>query len=161
MKVYVASSWRNDYQPDVVRGLRDAGHDAYDFRDPDGDGTDCGFAWSDIDRDWQSWDTSRFIESLDHEFAVAGFAKDRHAMQWAEACVLVMPCGRSAHLEAGYFVGAGKPLFILLSEAEPELMYKMASGVFGGLGPLLLRLQEIQDVCEGVRDSHKRRHDAP
>jgi len=39
---------------------------------------------------------------------------------------LVMPCGRSAHLGAGYFSGAGKWLIILLSDGEPELMYNMA-----------------------------------
>ncbi len=48
-------------------------------------------------------------------------------MQWAEVGVMVMPCGRSAHLEAGYFVGARKPLLIILSDAEPELMYKMGT----------------------------------
>ena len=46
-------------------------------------------------------------------------------MQWADTGVLVMPCGRSAHLEAGYFVGAGKRLIILINDSEPELMYKM------------------------------------
>ena len=37
-----------------------------------------------------------------------------------------MPCGRSAHLEFGYAMGQGKLSVILLSEAEPELMYAMA-----------------------------------
>ncbi len=32
MKVYIASSWRNEYQPTVVARLREAGHDVYDFR---------------------------------------------------------------------------------------------------------------------------------
>jgi hypothetical protein len=41
-----------------------------------------------------------------------------------------MPCGRSAHLEAGYFVGAGKPLYIVIYDpCEPELMYKMATQI--------------------------------
>ena len=47
-------------------------------------------------------------------------------MEWADAFVLLMPCGRSAHLEAGWAIGAGKPTAILLSAGEPELMYKMA-----------------------------------
>ena len=50
------------------------------------------------------------------------------AMQWADTFVLVLPCGRSAHLEAGWAIGAGKPTAILLNEErfEPELMYRMA-----------------------------------
>ena len=33
-KIYVASSWRNEYYPEVVRQLREAGHEVYDFRNP-------------------------------------------------------------------------------------------------------------------------------
>lgn len=146
MRVYVASSWRNDYQPDVVRGLREVGHHVYDFRDPDRDGADTGFHWSEIDTAWKTWTAEEFIAALDHELARKGFKKDLAAMEWADACVLVMPCGRSAHLEAGYFTGAGKTLLILAGDAEPELMYAMADGVFAGLEPLLICLQEIDDA---------------
>ena len=34
MHIYVASSWRNTYYPEVVTALREAGHDVYDFRNP-------------------------------------------------------------------------------------------------------------------------------
>lgn len=30
MKIYVASSWRNNRQPDVVKFLRNLGYDVYD-----------------------------------------------------------------------------------------------------------------------------------
>ena len=30
-KIYVASSWRNEYYPEVVNALRNAGHDVYDL----------------------------------------------------------------------------------------------------------------------------------
>ena len=33
-RIYVASSWRNKYQPEVVAALRKAGHEVYDFRNP-------------------------------------------------------------------------------------------------------------------------------
>ena len=36
-KIYVASSWRNGYYPDVVTKLRGAGHDVYGFRNPPSD----------------------------------------------------------------------------------------------------------------------------
>lgn len=126
-RIYVASSWRNSRQPEVVRALRSAGHHVYDFRNPsEGDN---GFAWSDIDPNWQMWDCPTYIRKLDHPVAVAGYEKDWSAMCWADTAVLVMPCGRSAHLEAGYFVGSGKRLIILIEQAEPELMYRMASKI--------------------------------
>ena len=36
-KIYVASSWRNSYQQDVVSFLRNEGHEVYDFTHPNGD----------------------------------------------------------------------------------------------------------------------------
>ena len=124
MKIYVASSWRNKIQKDVVTTLRNHGHEVYDFRNPtDGEN---GFHWSDIDPNWQKWTPEQFKYNLNHSIAIDGYEKDFNAMLWADACVLVMPCGRSAHLEAGYFVGANKKLIILLNASEPELMYKLA-----------------------------------
>lgn len=137
MKLYVASSWQNTSQPSIVRHLREAGHDVYDFRDPGGDGSDAGFHWSEIDPEWKSWTPEEFAKALDHDLARAGYAKDWAAMERADACILVMPCGRSAHLEAGYFVGAGKALWILLDNGEPELMYRMATGLFSWWPSLL------------------------
>lgn len=32
--IYVASSWRNQYFPDVVKKLHEFGHEVYDFRNP-------------------------------------------------------------------------------------------------------------------------------
>lgn len=123
-RVYVASSWRNEIQPEVVRLLRSVGHQVYDFKNPS-DGNH-GFHWSDIDPNWKSWSVAEYALALSHPVAEAGFLSDWNAMCWAEVGLLVMPCGRSAHLEAGYFRGVGKRLIVLLSEAEPELMYKMA-----------------------------------
>lgn len=124
MKIYVASSWRNAIQPTVVTALRERGHEVYDFRHPlPGDD---GFHWSAIDPEWQEWSPQRFRVALEHPIARHGFGSDFSAMRWADAFVMVMPCGRSAHLEAGWAMGMGKPTAILLSDGEPELMYSMA-----------------------------------
>jgi hypothetical protein len=54
-----------------------------------------------------------------------------------DLCV-VMPCGRSAHLEAGWFVGQGRRLAVLLSgDEEPELMYRMAGLVTDDLDEVI------------------------
>ena len=98
-KIYVASSWRNKYQPEVVAALRAAGHEVYDFRNP--------------------------------EHNPGGF-------HWADTCVLVLPCGRSAHTEAGWFAGKGLKTIVYMPEKqEPELMYKLFDGVVDNLNDLL------------------------
>lgn len=125
MTIYVASSWRNYLQPAIVQLLRKLGHKVYDFREG-------GFNWSNIEKDWKNWSLKEYKKSLDHELPIRGFAKDFKAMNECEACVLVCPCGRSAHLEAGFFANhPDRQLFILmLKKQEPELMYKMADEIF-------------------------------
>lgn len=122
-RIYVASSWRNPMQQGVVYTLRAAGFEVYDFKNPRPG--DKGFAWSEIDPDWQDWTPEEFVEALDHPVARAGYESDFDAMEWADTFVLVMPCGRSAHLELGWAVGAGKRTAIVLDDGEPELMYRM------------------------------------
>lgn len=130
-KVYVASSWRNELQPEVVSALRHAGHEVYDFKNPrEGD---HGFHWTDVgmpsyDRATNSVvPVGEYLVGIEHPIALAGFQSDFDAMRWADTCVLVLPCGRSAHLELGWFVGQGCPTAILLDgpEVVPELMYRM------------------------------------
>lgn len=125
-RIYVASSWRNPDHPLVVASLRDQGHEVYDFRNPKPG--DTGFAWSEIDPDWLGWKPEAYRDLLAHPVAASGFASDFEAMEWADTFVLALPCGRSAHLEAGWAIGQGKPTAILLHEDkfEPELMYLMA-----------------------------------
>ena len=127
-KIYVASSWRNPYQPDVVDLLRQLGHEVYDFRNPP---SGTGFLWSKIDPDWQNWSISEYKKAINHPVAQAGFKSDFDAMKWADMCVLVLPSGRSAHTEAGWMKGAGKRVYVFQVEPEePELMYKIYDGIF-------------------------------
>lgn len=153
MKIYVASSWRNAQQQSVVQQLRDAGHEVYDFKNPRPGET--GFAWSDIDPNWQSWTPEQFREALRHPIALNGYISDASAMAEADACVMVMPCGRSAHLEAGFFVGSPKKaLIILLGEepAEPELMYRMANAICLDMGEVIERLEVFAESSRMLED---------
>jgi len=121
-RIYVASSWRNWLQPSVVGGLREAGHEVYDFRHPAHG--DNGFSWRQILPDPPPWDGAKLREILAHPVAARGFGLDFEAMVWANEFCLVLPCGRSAHLEAGWAIGQGKRTSILITEpTEPELMY--------------------------------------
>lgn len=138
-KIYVASSWRNAYQPEVVRRLREAGHEVYDFRNPPhGRG---GFHWADVDPRWQEWSVGEYVEGLSHPISEAGFKSDLDAMLWADACVLVLPCGRSAHAEAGWFAGRGLKTIVYIPEPQdPELMYKLFDAVTGSMEDVLAEL---------------------
>lgn len=134
--VYVASSWRNSYQPEVVARLRAAGHEVYDFRNPEEN--PGGFYWADVAPDWQEWSPREYIEHLVHPVAEKGFAADLRAMERADCCVLVLPCGRSAHTEAGWFAGRGLKTIVYIPEKqEPELMYKLFDAVVDSVDDIL------------------------
>ena len=140
MKIYVASSWRNVIQPHVVYALRDAGFEVYDFKHPR-EGED-GFSWKEVsEKPADQWQNADYLKALDHPVARSGFLSDFDAMKRADCCVLVLPCNRSAHLEAGWFSGCGKPLHILLeAKNEPELMYLMATSISTSLPELMENL---------------------
>ena len=139
--IYVASSWRNEIQPQVVVALRLAGFDVYDFKDPKND--KGAFKWSDlgIDRP-EDWSPQQCVEFLAHPRAEEGFRQDFDAMRRSAACVLVLPAGRSANLEAGRFVGQGRPLVVLKDWGCPDLMYKMATRV----------VTTVDEAVKAVRD---------
>lgn len=137
MKIYVASSWRNEFQPGVVETLRKLGHEVYDFKNPQNGGENSGFKWSEIDPNWRDWTPKQFADNLDHPISQKGFDSDFDAMIWADVCVLVLPCGRSAHTEAGWMKGRGKPVFVYIPVAqEPELMYKVYDLIIGDMKAL-------------------------
>jgi hypothetical protein len=128
MKIYVASSWRNSFHPEVVELLRNLGHEVYDFRNP-AEGN-YGFAWSDIDENWIQWTPEAYVKAMSHPIAEDGFKNDFDAMKWADCCVMVLPCGRSANTEAGWMKGVGKLVYVFLPiPQEPELMYKIHDGI--------------------------------
>ena len=139
-RIYVASSWRNPYFPEVVVALRAAGHEVYDFRNPS---HGCsGFHWTDIDENATNWSFEEYTEGLSHPKAEKQFAADLDALEWADTCVLVLPCGRSAHTEAGWMAGTGRKVVVYIPEMrEPELMYKLFNGVVNSLDDLMKSLQ--------------------
>lgn len=79
-----------------------------------------------------------YLRLIEHPRAIEGFDADFAAMEKADTFVLVLPCGRSAHLELGWAVGQGKRTAILLDDpVTPELMYRMVDYLAPSLFDLL------------------------
>lgn len=140
-KIYVASSWRNEFYPKVVDALRAAGHDVYDFRNPPSG--DDGFKWANVDPNYMDWTPTEYRDQLKCSLAECQFKNDNEAMESCDTCVLVLPCGRSAHTEAGWFAGRGKKVIAYIpTKQEPELMYKLFDRV-------TCTLEELFDALKG------------
>ena len=127
MNNYLASSWRNPYHCVILKGLVDLGYEVYDFKNPAPGNT--GFKWPEVGLDGLTWDAAHYVECLEHPVAQAAFALDKGAIDRCDVLVLLLPCGKSAHLEAGYAAGKGIPVYVLIDDnAEPELMYNLLTG---------------------------------
>ena len=132
MKIYVASSWRNAYYPEVVERLREAGFEVYDFRNPPVGGA---FKWQFVDENYMEWTPEEYRHQLHTSpRAIQQLKNDVEAMESCDACVLVLPCGRSAHTEAGWFAGKGRKVVAYIPEkVEPELMYGLFTDICANL----------------------------
>ena len=93
-----------------------------------------------------SWSTRRFVRELDNPLARQGYKFHKEALDWCDLCVLLLPCNRSAHLEAGYAIGQGKQTLIVLeaTDFEPELMYLVADRVIPDISGMVAAVETLQ-----------------
>lgn len=120
-KIYVATSWRNEHCTKVVNALRGDGHTVYDFRE-------AAFSWESVGVNSKSLVTAETINGIyEDQRVIDGFRRDMDALKACDICVLVLPSGKSAHIEAGFAASAGKTVIIYSPQPDqPELMYMMS-----------------------------------
>ncbi len=100
MRVYIASSWKNAELVLTLAGLfRSKGLEVYCFAEHDE--AQVHFNWQDI----VDVENTNGIEALKTEKSIGAYGSDKWSLDWANVCVLVNPCGRDAHLEAGFIKG--------------------------------------------------------
>ena len=123
MNIYLASSWKNEVIiKDLASLIRLWGHKVDCFCD-DSTGRYV-FHFSEVG-DVKEIDAISFLQDKRSQRA---FHEDKKMIDWADVVIMVLPCGKSSHLEAGYAVGAGKGLFILgdFPKGEFDVMYGFA-----------------------------------
>lgn len=136
MKVYVISSLSNSRVQEVSAAIRKQGHEVFD---------DWLAAGPEADDYWKTYEEARghtFIQALSGHAARHVFEYDFHHLAEADIVVLVAPAGKSAFLELGWALGAGRTGYILLEEESErwDVMFKFADGVFDNLEDLLAKL---------------------
>lgn len=146
MKLYIASSWKMaPFLTWLAATLRGDGHEVYLFCEPRPDRT--VFTWDQLverEDELQRYDAKTF---LDEPRVVRAFDEDKRWLDWAEGIVLVVPSGRSAHLEAGYGRGAGKHLWVYgaFPKGEFDLLYRVAEGLY--------RIDELPALRAAIREA--------
>jgi hypothetical protein len=133
MLIYLIGSLRNPKVGEIANALREQDYEVFD---------DWMAAGPEADDYWRDYEKARghtFKQALRGHAANHVYRFDRSHLERADIGVLVLPAGKSGHLELGWLLGQGKPGYILL-QGDPErfdVMYLFATGVCNTLEELL------------------------
>lgn len=136
--IYLIGSLRNPAIPEISNKLRKAGYDIF---------ADWFAAGKDADdhlRDYEKSQGRNFQQALDGYVVNHIFEFDKKHIERADAVVLVLPAGKSGHLELGWALGRGKRGYILLN-GEPDridVMYRFADAVVYSVDELVKVLRQ-------------------
>ena len=138
--IYVAGSLRNKNVPNVANELRKINKDWEIF--------DSWFApgphADDFLRDYCKGKGLSYKETLQDWAATHIYAFDRKHILRSTDIVMVMPCGKSGHLELGFGLGRGKRGYIYFTETPKrvDVMYQFATDIFFNLNELISELKK-------------------
>jgi hypothetical protein len=135
--IYLIGSLRNPEVPKVANKLRDAGLEVFD---------DWYSAGPEADDKWRDYEKGRgrsYMEALAGAAAKNVFQFDKRNLERATSVILVLPAGKSGHLELGWSLGRGVRGYILLDSPERwDVMYQFADLVTDKLEDI------IMDICQ-------------
>lgn len=137
--LYLIGSLRNPAVPLLGNRLRAEGFDVFD---------DWFGAGPEADDYWQKYEQTRgrsYLDAINGAAAWNTFNFDKRHLDYCEGAVLLLPAGKSGHLELGYVLGQKKPGFILLDK-EPErwdVMYRFAHLASPSVDCLIAQMREF------------------
>lgn len=125
MKIYLASSWKNAaLVKNIKERLEAEGNEVDAFCD-----TSAGRFVFSFDQLPANISEHNAISIFNFPPVNRAFQEDKKWLDWSEATLLILPAGKSAHLEAGYAKGQGKRLVIYQEDfpnGEFDVMYGFA-----------------------------------
>ena len=140
--IYLIGSLRNPRVPRVAAYLRSHEYEVFD---------DWYAAGPEADDYWQAYETQRghtYAQALQGYAAKHVYHYDLHHLQRADIVILLLPVGKSGHLEFGWALGTGKPGYICLDTYVPDrydVMYCFATAVCHTEEDLLYALQKTEN----------------
>lgn len=139
-KIYIIGSLRNPAIPEIGNRLRQELPDTEVFED-------WYSAGERADDHWKEYEQGRghtYEEALEGYAARHVFEFDKHHLDTCDAAILVLPAGKSGHLELGYVAGRGKWTAILLDADYDrwDVMYAFADKV----------TRDLDDILDGLKE---------
>lgn len=121
---FIASRWRNrDSVLELTEKIRSKGKSVYCFIEGDGP----KYQLKDLENQHEpeafmqkfesipDWKNDRAVKEI--------FDVDMNSLKTSEALILLLPCGKSAHIEAGVAYGMGKKCIVIGEQKETESLY--------------------------------------
>lgn len=139
-KIYIIGSLRNKKIPLIAKQLRKALPKVEVFDDWFSPGPEADDFW----RSFEKKRGSNYKQALSNYAAKHVFEFDKHHIDESDIVVMVMPAGKSGHLELGYALGQGKKGYILFDK-EPkrwDVMYQFATDIFFNIESLIDTLKK-------------------
>lgn len=125
-KLYLIGALKNAEIPIITNKLSGLGYDVF---------SDWWSASEDADdwlRDYYKARGYDYKETINSYAAKHIYNFDKHHLDTSDLAVMLMPCGKSGHLELGYVIGQGKPGYILFDKIPErvDIMYNFATDIF-------------------------------
>lgn len=131
--IYLIGSLRNRTIIGLGNALRKEGYDPFDS---------WIAAGPEADDYWQSYANERgltYKEALNDYSAMHVFHFDKSHLDRCDGGILILPAGKSGHIELGYMAGTGKPTWVLFDKVPDrfDVMYNFATDVCFSMEELL------------------------
>lgn len=129
---FVAARYRNKENAlELARRIREGGRSVYCFVESRASLAHCGAIESDGEEAMQKFEA---IPDWRNDVGVRDvFETDMNALKASSALVLLLPAGKSAHMETGAAYGLGKKLYLVGEQKETESLYLMFNEMFDSI----------------------------
>ncbi len=133
MKIYLIGSLRDKRIPEIANEIREkTGHEVFD---------DWFAPGPRADDHWKEYETARgrsYKEALQGYAAKHIFGFDKFHLDRSDIGILILPSGKSCHLELGYMIGKGKLGYVLMDDPDRyDVMYQFATGIAFSMDELM------------------------
>ena len=131
---YIASRWRNkDSVLELAEKLRTKGKTVFCFVDPDK--TDYALYKEERKHEPEEWmerleSTPEWTKNEDLKEILK---VDHDALRESETLILLLPAGKSAHIDAGMGHGLGKKCILIGEQKEAEVAYMIFSEFYNSI----------------------------
>lgn len=139
---FISSRWRNkSLIEELTKKIREKGKTVYSFIEGDGSAPQL----KDLD---PNHDPEVFMQKFEHipnwvndPRVKEIFDIDMNALRASEIFVLLLPAGKSAHIEAGTAFGMGKKCIVIGEQKETESLYLIFSEFHNSIGDFIESLK--------------------